>query len=95
MFGLAGGTGLEYSLALYLNSALLLAIIAGIIGSMPVIPWIKNAWAAGLPVRSGSRAMAWELMGRLAGVAMTMGIYLASAMMAAHGSYSPFIYYRF
>jgi len=95
MFGLVSGTGLEYSVGLYMNSALALAIAAGIIGSMPVIPWIKNAWAQGLPRREGLSLVLWEAGGRLAGVVLSMGVFLASAMMAAHGSYSPFIYYRF
>ncbi len=95
MFGLVSGTGLEYHVSLYMNNALALAIAAGIIGSMPVIPWIKKAWADGLPHREGMSLVLWETTGRLAGVVLSMGVFLASAMMAAHGSYSPFIYYRF
>jgi alginate O-acetyltransferase complex protein AlgI len=95
MFGLIGGTGLEYNVGLYMNNALALALAAGVIGSMPVIPWIKNAWNEGLLRREGTRLAVWELVGRLAGVVMSMGVFMASAMMAAHGSYSPFIYYRF
>jgi len=95
MFGLIGGTGLEYSVGLYMNNALALAIAAGVIGSMPVVPWIKNAWSEGLLRRDGMAQRIWEAVGRLAGVALSMGVFLASAMMSAHGSYSPFIYYRF
>jgi alginate O-acetyltransferase complex protein AlgI len=95
MFGLISGTGLEYNVGLYMNNALALAIAAGIIGSMPVIPWIKKAWAQGLPRREGMSLVLWETAGRLAGVVLSMGVFLASAMMSAHGSYSPFIYYRF
>jgi alginate O-acetyltransferase complex protein AlgI len=95
MFGLIGGTGLEYNVGLYMNNALALAIAAGVIGSMPVIPWIKNAWSEGLLRREGMGLLIWESAGRLAGVGLSMGVFLASAMMAAHGSYSPFIYYRF
>ena len=68
MFGLIGGTGLEYNVGLYMNNALALAIAAGIIGSMPVIPWIKNAWAQGLPRREGLSLALWEAGGRLAGL---------------------------
>jgi alginate O-acetyltransferase complex protein AlgI len=95
MFGLIGGTGLEYSVGLYMNNALALAIAAGVIGSMPVIPWIKNAWSQGLLRREGAAQAVWEFTGRIAGVALSMGVFLVSAMMSAHGSYSPFIYYRF
>jgi alginate O-acetyltransferase complex protein AlgI len=94
MFGLIGGSGVEYSVRLYLDKALAIALIAGIIGGMPVIPWIRQTWEAGLLRRVGTGAL-WELTGRLASVLLLIVVYLGSAMMAAHGSYSPFIYYRF
>jgi alginate O-acetyltransferase complex protein AlgI len=94
MFGLIGGSGVEYNIRLYLDKALAIALIAGIIGSMPVIPWIRQTWEAGLLRRVGTGPL-WELTGRLASVLLLIVVYLDSAMMAAHGSYSPFIYYRF
>jgi len=49
----------------------------------------------GLPRREGMSLLLWETTGRLAGVVLSMGVFFVSALMAAHGSYSPFIYYRF
>ena len=95
MFGLRHGSGVEYNLALYVDPALILALAAGIIGSMPVIPLIRKGWQRIVDQAPPVPAMVWELVGRTAGIAMLVLVYLGSAMMAAHGSYSPFIYYRF
>jgi alginate O-acetyltransferase complex protein AlgI len=95
MFGLRYGSGVEYNLALYVNSALLLALAAGIIGSLPVVPFVRAAWdrAAARAAESGSVLL--DAFGRAAGLAMMVVIYVGCTMMSAHGSYSPFIYYRF
>jgi alginate O-acetyltransferase complex protein AlgI len=95
MFGLRHGSGLEYNLALYLDPALLLALTAGVLGSMPVVPLVRRAWERIVQQSPQAQALAWEAIGRMAGVAMLALIFFGSAMMAAHGSYSPFIYYRF
>lgn len=95
MFGLRHGSGLEYSLGLYLDPVVAQALLAGVIGSMPVVPWVRRAWARGLDRGAGPGSVVWELAGRLAGVVLLAGVFVGSAMMAAHGSYSPFIYYRF
>jgi alginate O-acetyltransferase complex protein AlgI len=98
MFGLRGGTGLEYNLALYLDKALVLALIAGIIGSTPIIPAVRQAWESVIDRFPDSRregAIAGDVLWRLMSVTMTMAVFFGSAIMAAHGSYSPFIYYRF
>ena len=95
MFGLRHGSGLEYNVGLYLNPAVRLAIVAGILGSTPIVPMLRRAWErlAGSEAESGNLLV--ELFGRAAGVAALVLIYVSSAMMSAHGSYSPFIYYRF
>ena len=95
MAGLRHGSGLEYNLALYLNPALLLALVAGIIGSTPIIPLVRSAWERAAARDRGAGGLLIELLGRGAGLALLAVIFVGSAMMSAHGSYSPFIYYRF
>jgi alginate O-acetyltransferase complex protein AlgI len=95
MAGVRHGTGLQYNVAMYLNRALELALAAGIVGSTPVIPWLRAAWerAAARAAESGSLLM--DVVGRGVSVALLAVIYVGCTMMSAHGSYSPFIYYRF
>jgi alginate O-acetyltransferase complex protein AlgI len=95
MFGLRSGSGMEYYVALYWNKALLLALAAGVIGGTPIVPWIRSAWdrAAARAAESGSVLL--DVLGRGASVALLAVIYVGCTMMSAHGSYSPFIYYRF
>lgn len=95
MFGLRGGSGTEYYAALYLNKAVLLALAAGVSGSTPIVPWLRSAWdrAAARAAESGSLLL--DVLGRGVSVALLAVIYVGCTMMSAHGSYSPFIYYRF
>ena len=95
MFGLRHGSGLEYNLALYLNPAVILALAGGIIGSTPIIPLLRAAWERAAARRPDAGGLLIELLARGAGVALLMAIYLGCTIMSAHGSYSPFIYYRF
>jgi len=95
MFGLRHGSGLEYNLGLYLNPALLLALGAGLLGSMPIIPLLRKAWERAAQREAESGGLVLEWIGRGASVALLMVIYIGCTMMSAHGSYSPFIYYRF
>ena len=48
MAGLRHGTGLEYPLSLYINPALVLALLAGIVGSMPIVPFLRKSWERAL-----------------------------------------------
>ena len=95
MFGLTHGSGVEYNLALYLNNAVLLGIAAGVIGSLPVVPILRRWWETLADRQAGEGSLLFDGIGygvRLAALAV---IFVGSAMMSAHGSYSPFIYYRF
>ena len=95
MAGLRHGTAMEYSVAMYLNPAMVLALAAGIIGSTPLVPWVRAAWdrAAVRAVATGSLLL--DVLGRGVSLAFLAVIYVGCTMMSAHGSYSPFIYYRF
>jgi alginate O-acetyltransferase complex protein AlgI len=75
----------------YLTPELCLALAAGCIGSMPVVPALAR-WrdAAGDPPRS---RIGWGL--DLAGTAMLVVFLVASIMQVAARTYNPFIYFRF
>jgi alginate O-acetyltransferase complex protein AlgI len=88
MVGLGQGAGVEYHPALYMNTALALATVAGIVGSMPVGPALR-AWRE----RGTPTLFAWTT--EAAGLALLTITFLVSCMALAAGTYNPFIYYRF
>ncbi|HSU68533.1 MAG TPA: MBOAT family protein [Tepidisphaeraceae bacterium] len=95
MFGLRHGNPAQYPIGLYLNNAVILALAAGMIGSMPFIPAVRRLWEKLAAAAAESGNVLPELLGRGASVALLALIYVGCTMMSAHGSYSPFIYYRF
>jgi alginate O-acetyltransferase complex protein AlgI len=84
MHGLLAPTPL--TLNYFLTTELWLALIAGIIGSMPIIPAMAR----------------WQRFGRLpafgldlAATAALAGVFFASVLQVAARTYNPFIYFRF
>jgi alginate O-acetyltransferase complex protein AlgI len=87
--GFGSGSGVAYSLALYLNSELLLVLILGILASIPVTQSIRKHLNVFLP----GLGKPW-----LAGVLETgviMLIFCLSLIAMASSTYHPFIYFRF
>jgi alginate O-acetyltransferase complex protein AlgI len=95
MAGLKHGSGIEYHLSMYLNPALVIALIAGILGSTPLVPFLQASWDSISDREARSGSLLTDAIGRVFGVALLALIYVGCTMMSAHGSYSPFIYYRF
>lgn len=97
MVGLGHGTGIEYSMALYLNAEVLLLLAAGIIGSTPFLPSLSQAWArfGAMGERQGLPGWAWHSVLAFAPLAVLGFLLAASAMLLAAGTYNPFIYFRF
>jgi len=88
MSGFASGLGLEQHVGLQLNAVVALALVAGVTGSVPVLPRFAR-W------REGISALHLRLVvevGRVAGLVLLL---IASAMLMAAGTYNPFIYFRF
>jgi alginate O-acetyltransferase complex protein AlgI len=80
-----------YLVAWYLTPELCLALAAGVIGSMPVVPALARWQRAGDGApRAG---IGWGL--DLAGTAMLLLFLVASIMQVAARTYNPFIYFRF
>jgi len=94
MAGLRHGSGLEYPLSLYLNPALILALLAGIAGSTPIVPFLRKSWER-VAGRSQGTSIVLDVLGRGISMALLALVFVGSTMLSAHGSYSPFIYYRF
>ena len=95
MAGLGKGAGLEYHVWLYVDSQLVLALLAGVIGSAPLLPLLIRARD-----RVVSRAPGLLASGLNAGFALVdlaghSLLLLASAMLLAAGTHNPFIYFRF
>jgi alginate O-acetyltransferase complex protein AlgI len=88
MFGLGTGTGLQYHVGLYWNAELALILLAGIVGSTPLLPRLAH-WRQRI---TNPPLGAFVEAGRLAGLAFLL---VASAMLMAAGTYNPFIYFRF
>ena len=89
MFGLADATQpTPFTLAFYLTPELWLALVAGVIGSAPIVPAIAR-WREAFTNRwrgAGLDAMATTAL---------MFILVASIMQMAARTYNPFIYFRF
>jgi alginate O-acetyltransferase complex protein AlgI len=95
MMGIAPVSSIEYNLSIYLNPALLLALAAGVLGSMPLIPLVRR-WQEKMAVKlQGGRAILFDTGASLLNLATLAAIFLVSISLSAAGTYSPFIYFRF
>ncbi|HYY55776.1 MAG TPA: MBOAT family O-acyltransferase [Pyrinomonadaceae bacterium] len=95
MTGLGTGTGLEFNLLIYWNAELSLALLFGVLGSMPLIPWLRGCKERIVSQREGRSGALLELSARTTGFALLVLIFVASAALSAAGTYNPFIYFRF
>ncbi|MCD6384683.1 MBOAT family protein [Candidatus Sumerlaeota bacterium] len=95
IFGFVDGDGVEYHTGLYLNNKIILCLIVGYIGSLPVVPWLVSYYEK-IRSRCSSRIMPLVEGLFLAGrVTCIILIFLGSAMTLASETYTPFIYFRF
>lgn len=85
LFGFAAGPGLQYHVSLYLNNELLLALLVGIIGAMPLSKAIAD-YSEREPIRRFTP---------IAEVAFILLILVASFASLASSTFSPFIYQQF
>ncbi len=88
MAGLGVAAPTAFSVSWYLTPELWLALTAGIIGSIPVVPAITR-WAR--PHAGTERPWGFDA----AAVAALSVVLVASILQVAARSYSPFIYFRF
>jgi len=86
----------EYPLEMYLDPGLCLVLVAGLLGSLPVVPWLEQrseAWTAGLISKWATVSLeACLMLGQLTALSVVFG---ASACVLMSATYNPFIYFRF
>ncbi|HTM34064.1 MAG TPA: MBOAT family protein [Vicinamibacterales bacterium] len=92
LVGFGTGAPTPYAASWYLTPELVLAMVAGIIGSMPIVPLLSRAASQPSPGEGHARWYpAWE-----AGAVLAVVLLLAvSITQVALGAFTPFIYFRF
>jgi len=93
MAGFSEGTGKEWHVGLFLNPKVLIMLWVGILGSMPLIPWLRD-WRRRRLERSPS-VLLGPGVDALVGLVATPIILLLSCMALASGTHNPFIYFQF
>jgi len=99
MFGFGKGSGTVHYTALYLNAEVVVFIIIGIIGSLPLFPQLKK-WFEGVTIRwqTQKRKPMQHLLKTSYSLVYTLYltfVLLTSTMFMTAGTYNPFIYFRF
>jgi alginate O-acetyltransferase complex protein AlgI len=92
MAGLGPALPTAYTVAWYLTPELFLALLAGVIGSTPIVPTLRQ-WRD-RNVEAGRRFAFSAGLGALSTAALML-LLAASIMQIAARTYNPFIYFRF
>jgi alginate O-acetyltransferase complex protein AlgI len=93
--GVSPGAPTAYAPGFFLTNDVALALVAGAIGAMPLVPWFagwREGWAAPAP---GIARVAGDWALGLASAAAQVGLLVLCCLQIAAGTYSPFIYFRF
>ena len=95
LVGLGEGAATAYAPAWYLTPELLLAMGAGVIGATPALPWLARRLlrTAGGAAGNTAPTLPWA-PSAAASVGLAL-LLVASIMLSAARTYSPFIYFRF
>jgi len=95
MFGLGLGDGVVQNIGLYLDNQVLLALLAGGLGSLPIFPRIGN-WIERTSAGQGTleKSLFVEVL-VVARAFLLVGLLIISLASVAAGTHSPFIYFRF
>ncbi|MBI4803846.1 MAG: MBOAT family protein [Desulfovibrio sp.] len=93
MAGISLGSGKEWHVNLFLNPKVIMMLGLGVIGSLPIIPWIRD-WRHRQLERSPSLAVGPGI-DALVGLVATPIILILSCMSLASGTHNPFIYFQF
>jgi alginate O-acetyltransferase complex protein AlgI len=80
---------------IFMNTAMITALIAGIIGSMPWLPNVQTAWKRWSNTTEGAKRFITTAAVRTFELATLAIIFLGSCGFSAINTYNPFIYFRF
>jgi alginate O-acetyltransferase complex protein AlgI len=97
MAGLADGTAAVFVPGVYLQRDVVLALLAGVVFSLPVLPALGGVYRRVMDATAG-RPGVRETLDAVCGLASAAALsllLLGSAMLAAANTYNPFIYFRF
>ncbi len=92
MLGFAPGAGATYSVMKYLNAEFVLALIAGVIFSTPLVPWLSYLREKFVASRTGKVPAALEGIFSFGSLVAYVFVLVASSAWVAAGTYNPFIY---
>jgi len=97
LFGLGSAAGAGYTAAVYLRADVVLALLAGVLFSAPLLTLLQRLGGDVVAVaqKRGGLASALEIAFAGASAATYAVLLTASAMMLAAGTHNPFIYFRF
>jgi alginate O-acetyltransferase complex protein AlgI len=95
--GFGGDAGLEFPLSMYLDQGLVLVLIVGGLGCLPVLPWLEGRFNQLLDCwqTRPARIAVLDSCLALGRVSALTFVLLASASMMLSATYNPFIYFRF
>ena len=88
LFGFGTGEMPPLRLSWYLNPEVRLALLAGLIGATPVVPFVR---ARAEQFTAGWQSLATEAAGTVA----LLAVFVAALLQVAARTYNPFIYFRF
>jgi alginate O-acetyltransferase complex protein AlgI len=91
----ATSAGQDYNVAMFLNNEVILALALGVLGSLPLLPLLREWQERIVREARGTVAVFLEFGVRLFHMAMLVLVFVASAALSAAGTYNPFIYFRF
>jgi alginate O-acetyltransferase complex protein AlgI len=96
MFGLTATASSPHHVGLYLDSGLVLVLAVGILGAMPVLPWLQLELSR-LSEQPSDGAYARFLHLGVSGVKLVglSAVLICSAVVVSASTYNPFIYFRF
>lgn len=97
MYGITSPSVANYHIGSFLgNGDTILAIIIALIGSVPLLPWLKEKFEFFISRRrSGSVRAALSVAYGAGRLLFYAGVLLLSAMAVASDTYNPFIYFQF
>jgi alginate O-acetyltransferase complex protein AlgI len=94
MAGLGEASAVEYYPATYLRADVVLALLAGVLFSVPVLPALRQLRDS-LAARHPGRVEVIDTVFGFSGLVVLGVLALGSSMLLAGGTYNPFIYFNF